>query len=769
MSSSTDTTPAENSSRLEELLDGSGSDPSAPFTLLLDQTPPLVSKTGDSPSPTQRKGGTWTRDRIAALKPGPTMSFRMSDLSHRRMLAAWLRHLDTLGGMNLPFDIQYLRAIDPLFRLALSGSHTILDLSYINYLHSEVRPERSLKTIGPLLGAYKYAEDIKSKYESGFETMADVDALCRDDTHNSLLAISELARRIQKDFPATDKLSPYCIHFYSRTFWSCIRMAEAGIPMSVPALTSLETHLLSRCARVALLTKSRNLLLEGKGSQLSKDALLRTVVDTIDAASPLSSSVLNHPLLTLTEKQRKLSWSEENRNLLASLLPPRAPLRRLLSIVRRHSHSQKIVSSYTYPLLHHRRTLPSDRSSVLVPQHSVFLPPPVVQEFSPCLTSPSDSLAVLEATSSATSSCPPKSSLASSNTTGVTKRASNTATSSETALWSSTDIGTSLAVSRKSWTEKVWLAHPTWYPVPTPEKDTSGAEGGTQQSRIVCKRPSAQTFPPPVQDCIVSRWEGGLIISSDASQAELRAAALLSNDPGMVAEYLKPKPDLHTTRAIEIFSELFLIKKYGDNFRKDEVFYKDSRSERQCGKTVNFGDLFRAGAETLQKSVLEKTGVLYSTSIFENIVRTRAFARPGLWAWQESLIASARRDGYLCLPFIGQSRFFLGGTKYDVNEIVNFPVQATASNALLALQHYMHSALPPLNDPLGDIHMFLNIYDSLKFDCKTPAAASRCLTLLREGVTHLTTSGYWSMLENHLNRHVPFVMEYDAPAALLTP
>jgi hypothetical protein len=213
--------------------------------------------------------------------------------------------------------------------------------------------------------------------------------------------------------------------------------------------------------------------------------------------------------------------------------------------------------------------------------------------------------------------------------------------------------------------ETVWLAHPSWFIVPTHAKDLSGGEGGTMQGRIVCKNPAAQTFPPPIQRCIRSRWPDGVILSPDLSQIELRVAALLSGDATMIREYQKPDPDLHTDRAISIFGLDYLTRKYGANFPGIRAFAKSTKGERQVGKHVGFGDLFRAGAATMQSTVLEMTGQLLPISLFEKIVRERPFTRPGLWSWQEDLIATARRQGYIELPFVGQSRYFMGGTKFN--------------------------------------------------------------------------------------------------------
>jgi hypothetical protein len=87
----------------------------------------------------------------------------------------------------------------------------------------------------------------------------------------------------------------------------------------------------------------------------------------IDDVLPVNPDFLSHPLLSYTEKARELSWSSENRRLIASHLPDSHPARTIFECADKHSTAQKLVSSYTYPLLRHRRTKPADKSSVLIP------------------------------------------------------------------------------------------------------------------------------------------------------------------------------------------------------------------------------------------------------------------------------------------------------------------------------------------------------------------------------------------------------------------
>jgi hypothetical protein len=301
----------------------------------------------------------------------------------------------------------------------------------------------------------------------------------------------------------------------------------------------------------------------------------------------------------------------------------------------------------------------------------------------------------------------------------------------------------------------IGISYPTWFVTPTSSKDGAGAEGGTLQGRITCKNFRHQTDPDEIKALYRSRFPSGYIVGYDLSQIEMVVAGLLSGDEILLSAFRADPPlDLHTSRAIQVFGP-------------DIVSHPDFKKVyRQAAKGANFGDLFRSGAQTLQTQVFKQTGIVVPMSLCDNIVKTRPYVRPGLWAWQQSLISEARSRGYIELPFIGQSRRFMGGDAYDISEIVNMPVQCTAGNVLLSIQHYLHRTLPSINAPSPPIHMFLNVYDAIYFDCRDSAALDHLDTLFRDAFTHVTTSGYWGKLCDMLGRSVPIRYErtiYEPP------
>jgi hypothetical protein len=591
-------------------------------------------------------------------KPCCTFTLHMDQENHRVLLHRWLTWCDTILGMNLPFDLQFLRAFDPRFLFALpTYGKTLYDLSILNYLHSELRPERSLKSLGPVLGTHAYKRTIK---DGKFRSPHDPEFLdyAAQDTHNTLVASAELARRIHRDWPDTDKLSAYSIGHYSDCLWSIITMSEAGIPMSRESLSDMRETLLIASDLAIKSADHHGVQLEGEGSAKSKTAFLDSCVNKLAARN---IDILSHPLAQFTEKTKAFSFCDANRNLIRGFLQDTDTQEiAVLLAATAHQRAQKMLSTYVWPLLEGKRNKPEDKSSTVLP-----LPYPG---------------------------------------------------------------------------EADGIAYPVWYPVPSSTKDASGSEGGTIQGRITCKNPSAQTFPAEIKACIKSRFYGGTILSLDLSQIELRVAALCSGDPSLLAAFNEGL-DLHTDRAIQLFGPDCVTAPTFKNL------------ERQVGKTMNFADLFLASPFRMRMSVHEMTGKLLPLSFFEEVVATRPTARPGLHAWQQSLIRTADSRGSIILPFTGQSRTFVGGSAEHLNEIVNFPIQTQAGNTLLAIQR----AIAPLLSP--HVRMFLQVYDALYLDVHPSVDLDSLKQKLKFHIQEVAESGYWALLQDHYGHTVP--LSYD--------
>lgn len=363
---------------------------------------------------------------IASMRPGPTTVLPFVDpvpLARRPIpewfsslwretearLLRWLTWADTILGMNLGFDLAVLCFHSPLIReLIRSRQHLLIDLSCVNFLDNPDRSERSLKSIGPVIGTHVYDKTARDR----FDCIVDAAEYNGCDTHNSVLAIAELARRIN-NLPEPGrslKLSPFTLLSFSDTIHLTVDMTLAGVPYSRDELYRLHDRLSTRQRRTHTLARRRHNLLIANlehidGSKKSKSAFFDRLVAEVDAywfdpshprdfpypgLPPKATTVLDHPRVALTPKTREISHSDANRAFLASLLPATSSLHKALLCWDRYSAAAKLNGSYCYPLLFHSVNNHKDRSSILVPQPGVawsplLTPSPFLPEV-PCPT-----------------------------------------------------------------------------------------------------------------------------------------------------------------------------------------------------------------------------------------------------------------------------------------------------------------------------------------------------------------------------------------------
>lgn len=748
----------------------------------------------------------WDLDSLTKLKPSSTMVFLMYLPEHRHRLAKWLMWAETLFLMNGPFDLGMLRHYDPIFRQALDGyRHLLIDVSALNYLQNELRPEKSLKNLGPVLRTHVY-KDRPDRFESPDDS--DEQFYNGSDTHNNILSIAELARRIAKDYPSSDKLSPFCIQHYSDAFWTVIRMSEAGMCMDRNQLLHLEQVALRKCEHAHTVSVARfNTRLQGEDSDKDKLALIERICTYI--TRHVDPTIRDHPLFQLTEVQRKISINDVNRRLFEHILAPHSTdpevaeyllALRLLGI---HLRQQKLVSSYTYPLLRFARKDRTNRTSRLIgatpctpnshrsPSNSQTAPPGSAQPptSKPSTARPAPTVpATPTSPPSSTPSTPPakrqrqnrtrtanqwkvrhQQKLLRTGRTGTHKKQSAARSKGATPLAPLVTYHLPPPTSRTPWTQPQAhrdraFAYSSYFVTPAYEKDSGGAFGGTIQGRITAKGPARQTFPPSIDACQVSRWEGGFIVSYDLDQIELKVPAVASGEPVLLAAFDPDNPiDLHTKTAIDLFTEAVLLPICGAPLDKSNPTFRDDW--RDPAKHINFGRQYRAGAAKQMMTVLRKSDRILPLSLFQQAVDRRPYDMPVFWHWQEKIIREARDHGYLHLPFIGQTRMFMGGEKYDVSEIVNFPIQTTAGNILLRLQAYCHLHGLPLNHRNPSYYMISQVYDSIQFDCRDQAAVNQCNQIMSDAIAFESTHGYWRAFCDHHGHFIPLTYSTTIGAA----
>lgn len=650
------------------------------------------------PKEAPKHASEWCPHTLAALEPGDTMVFQMSDPSHVSALIAHIERCHTLFGMNMLFDIPFMRAL-PRLRDCLNGTHTIIDLAVINYLEDETRTERSLKDIGGVIGTHSYDELPDRFPRPDHQSHVDYNA---QDTHNTLVDIATLAARIVDKYPDSPKLSQYCINFYSDVIWSCVRMEEAGTPISRPLALSMKHRLLKEADEATLQLKNKfGITVSGEGSQKSKLEYFQSLCTYIEekttlAQDTLGCSLYDAPLFSLTPKKQEVSVAKLNRIVVQKLLPDNHPAQEALALWTTVESNKKLISSYLDPFLVARKPGKKHIHSTKFISHSSCENPGTI------------------------------------------------------------------------------LGFPKIYMVPSSFKDSRGDDGGQVQTRLSFTDPAVPTFPKQIKKLESSRFKKGVIFGADLSQIELRMAALLSGEESLLRAF-NDGEDPHTNRAQEVYGIPNLIKKYGEDYISDDGF----RSlERQCGKHGNFTDLNWGGPSVLQRTILLKGDLLVPMSFCREIVNSRPYVRPKLFDYQVKFVEEAHRNEIVTLPFIGQSRHFRGGIRFEdprrrddlsymplkgankPNDVVNFPIQALAAATMLEIINYVSKKMPSLSTWKPPAYIFACVYDALYFDTR-PNLVPELRGLFAEAATYVQDHGLWAKLIGLYGHGLPLEFDFD--------
>lgn len=573
-------------------------------------------------------------------------------------------------GMNLPFDVMYLRAWNPWLATTLIRENvTLRDLGVINYLHSEVRPERSLKSITPLLQITNYDEELSLKKGDRYDGPTDERLWyynCKDAVA-TLSAYRLLEQHIRRDYDGSGKLSPYCLDWYDHLLWFAIESSESGVAIDKKRVTSLDARLTQQSNRI------RAHISDWWGASVSGTGSKRYVDDLVHRAA-VRGDLLDDKRLVRTEKKDSVSSKAENLNLFEGTLPRKTREWMEVHALQLFRRKQKLQTSFTGPLLNGRKKGKRfDRSGVIL------------------------------------------------------------------------DSG---------------LVHPTWYVVPSQFEDASG--GGTIQGRITCKNPAIMTFPEIVKECLTVRFAPGILLGDDLSQIELRTGALLSGDSRMISEY-KQGIDRHLETAVMILRAV--AKHNKDPFAIDAVNRYDDKvltkdhpgihKWRQLGKTLNFLMLFKGGAAKAQETAARDVGLLLPLEVWQQAIASYQARYPEFIAWQYSLLDEAKRKKYLEVPFTGQTRMFLGGSRgvgAAINEIVNMPIQTVAANTMISAHR---KATELFREHNLEAISSLIIYDAMYVEL--PAHEEPVVRAILDEA--MTEPPYWMDIQQLFNREVPLQHE----------
>ncbi len=227
---------------------------------------------------------------------------------------------------------------------------------------------------------------------------------------------------------------------------------------------------------------------------------------------------------------------------------------------------------------------------------------------------------------------------------------------------------------------------------------------GAATGRLATKNPGLQNIPiktdlgRAIRDAFIAE-RGYKMVSFDYSQIELRIAAWLSGDKGLI-EIFKHGRDAHT----EVASRVFHV-------RAEDVSY----DQRRRAKVINFGILYGMGVTALQQSLgsTRKEAQEFYNQYFE------AFPRLALYI--DEVKALAAKEGYT-KTYFGRRRYF-DGIKSPIPYVkaaaermaINAPMQGTQADivklAMVKISDYFKA-----QNVQDGAHLLLQVHDELVFE-----------------------------------------------------
>lgn len=246
----------------------------------------------------------------------------------------------------------------------------------------------------------------------------------------------------------------------------------------------------------------------------------------------------------------------------------------------------------------------------------------------------------------------------------------------------------------------------------------------TATGRLSSSNPNLQNIPirtergKEIRKAFVAGSAGGLIVSADYSQIELRIMAHLSQDQHLIQAF-RNGVDVHAATAEKIFG-----------VPHEEV----TADQRRVAKTANFGIMYGISSFGLS----QRLGI--SRSEAKKLIDDYFNAFPAIRSFIDDTIAAARENGYVETIF-GRRRYLpdINARNATVRALaernaVNAPIQGTAADiiklAMIGVDRKM------AEEGLGS-KMVLQIHDELLFDTIS-SEREKLMSIVKEQMEHVT-------------------------------
>ena len=231
---------------------------------------------------------------------------------------------------------------------------------------------------------------------------------------------------------------------------------------------------------------------------------------------------------------------------------------------------------------------------------------------------------------------------------------------------------------------------------------TSFNQTGTTTGRLSSSEPNMQNIPirselgGKIRQAIIAE-PGWQLLSADYSQIDLRALAHISQDPELIATFLRDE-DVHAATASRVF-----------NVSPDKV----TSEMRRVAKTVNFGIIYGMSNYGLEQatSFSREEASQFITAYFEKYPRVKEYI--------EATKSQARERGYV-QTVLGRRRYIpeINSPNRQVREAaermaINMPVQGTSADIIKIAMVNLHREMEKQN---LQSKMTLQVHDELVFE-----------------------------------------------------
>ena len=241
---------------------------------------------------------------------------------------------------------------------------------------------------------------------------------------------------------------------------------------------------------------------------------------------------------------------------------------------------------------------------------------------------------------------------------------------------------------------------------------TSFNQTGASTGRLSSSDPNLQNIPirtdegRRIRSAFVPGEQGGVLLTADYSQIELRFLAHYTGEPRLVESFAADE-DIHRAVAAEVFET-------------DLADVTDR--QRRLAKTINFAIIYGVSAFGLARRIED-----LSQKQAKEIIDTYKLRFPLIFEFFESCVEDAKRAGYV-ETILGRRRpipeiesRIVSMRQYAERTAINSVIQGSAADLIKIAMNKLHARMQKEDTPAK---LLLQVHDELVFECAEADAES---------------------------------------------